>query len=165
MRIECDRCVCPPTAAENRRPVCGQIADHGPWCRVSPATASSTRITDETISTPSCPRYPDPERANPPDPLVPGRHGLYHLSFWRQPLCDAGVFQRRCCREHPPDALVPGYSAVCRDLQASTTQSRDTRDTPAQPIFAGDGAVAASRWQRPGRTRSAHGQLNPATAG
>src|SRR6266566_9656048 len=108
MRIECDRCVRPPAAAENRRPVCGQIADHGARCRVSPATATGARVIHETTGTASLPCFPGAERTDSPDPLVPGRDGVYHRRLWWQSLCYSNLLEYRCSREQAGDTIVPG---------------------------------------------------------
>src|SRR6266487_10204 len=108
MRIECDRCVRPPTAAENRYPVCGQIADHGPRCWVSPATATGARMTHETTDTASLPRFPGAECTDSSDPLVPGSDGVYHRRLWWQSLCYSNLPECRCSREQAGVTIVPG---------------------------------------------------------
>src|SRR5437763_3060057 len=108
MRIECDRCVCPSAAAENRYPVCGQIADHGPRGWVSPATATRARMIYETIGTVSLPRFPNTERTNSSDSLVPGSDGVYHCHLWWQSLCYSDIPECRCSREQAGDTIVPG---------------------------------------------------------
>src|SRR5213078_4801979 len=108
MRIECDGCGCPPAAAENRCPVRGQIADHGPRRWLSPATAIRARVTHETTGAASLPCFPDLERADAPDPLVPGNGGVYHVPLWRQSLCYSDLPECRCSREQAGDAIVPG---------------------------------------------------------
>src|SRR2546421_5294049 len=106
MRIERDRCIHAPAAEENRRPVCSQIADHGPRRRLSPATATSARVTHETTS--AAPHFSSLERTGAPDLLVPGNDGVYRVPLWRQSLCYSDSPECRCRREQAGDAAVPG---------------------------------------------------------
>src|SRR6266487_5546818 len=108
MRIECDRCLRSPLAAENRHPVCSQIADHGPRCWVSPSTATRARMIYETIGTVSLPRFPCAERTNSSDPLVPGSDGVYHRRLWWQSLCYSDLPECLCSREQAGVTIVPG---------------------------------------------------------